>query len=131
MIFPFGAPFRLPNDDTGHKLSQALFENADLRDRLTQGMYIPRDLEEGLGFLEATVDVMRDCEPLVTKVREATYRKIIDRHQPNLFQQALDKNIINASDKNKLDAMEIMKTKAIQVDEFLSLIHIWRCRRAI
>jgi acyl-CoA dehydrogenase len=118
MIFPLGAPFRLPNDDIGHKLTQSLFENAELRDRLTQGIYLPRDQEEGLGFLEATMDMMRDCEPLVAKIREATSRKIIDRHQLDIFQQALNSNIITASDKNKLEAMEIMKTKAIQVDEF-------------
>lgn len=118
MIFPFGAPFRLPNDDLGHKISSALFENESIRNRLTEGMYIPTDLEEGLGFLEATAKLMRECEPLMARIREAVSRKIIDRHQPNLIMQALEKGIITPAEKNKLDGMETMKTKAVQVDEF-------------
>lgn len=118
MVFPFGAPFRLPNDDLGQKMSAALFENSEMRDRLTKGMYIPNHHEEGLGFLEATVESMIACDPIVKRIKEATHKKILDRHHANPLQEALDKNIINAAEKLKLEAMEAMKHQAIQVDEF-------------
>lgn len=118
MIFPFGAPFRLPNDDLGHQMSAALFENEELRNRLTNGMYIPPHSEEGLGYLEATVESMNACEPLVAKIKLATQKKILNRHHHAPFQEALEKNIISASEKLKLEAMEAMKHQAIQVDEF-------------
>lgn len=118
MIFPFGAPFRLPNDDLGHSMSVALFENAEMRSRLTQGMYVPHGTEEGLGYLESTVQAMFECDPILAKIRKATQQKVLDRHHSNPFAQALEKNIITSAEKTKLDAMEMMKHKAVQVDEF-------------
>jgi acyl-CoA dehydrogenase len=118
LIFPFGSPFRLPNDDLGHKLSQSLFENAEMRSRLTQGVYVPNEHEEGLGYLEATMKVMQQCDPIVAKIRSATAKKILDKHHDHPFEQALQKNIITSAEKSQLEAMEAMKHKAIQVDEF-------------
>ena len=118
MIFPFGSPFRLPNDELGHRLSAALFENPEIRTRLTQGMFIPDEHEEGLGYLESTMKVMQQCDPILAKIRAATAKKILDKHHDHPFAHALEKNVITSAEKSQLEAMEAMQHKAIQVDEF-------------
>ncbi len=52
---------------------------------------------------------------------DAKKTELVQKHvNQRLFdlQQALEKNIITAAEKNKLEAMEMMKHKAIEVDEF-------------
>lgn len=118
MIFPYGAPFRLPVDRLGHEMSRALFENPSVKESLTQGMFIPKGPEEGLGFMENTLRVIYDAETSMAKVKAAISKKIVSKHSTRLFQDALDKKIISLEEKTKLDTMEQLKRHAIEVDEF-------------
>jgi acyl-CoA dehydrogenase len=42
-IFPLGRPYEVPSDKLGHEVAQTLIEPSATRDRLTAGMYVPRD----------------------------------------------------------------------------------------
>ncbi len=118
MIFPYGAPFRLPTDKLGHDISYALFEDPLMKHKLTHGMYIPQEPEEGLGFLESTLVLMQACEPISQKIKNAIAQHTLDKHDPLLFKHALDQGVITQDEKVKMETMETMKRKAIEVDEF-------------
>jgi hypothetical protein len=42
-IFPLGRPYEVPSDKLGHEVAQLLIEPSATRDRLTAGMFVPRD----------------------------------------------------------------------------------------
>jgi hypothetical protein len=44
-IFPLGRPYVVPSDKLGHEVATLLIEPSATRDRLTAGMYLPRDDE--------------------------------------------------------------------------------------
>jgi acyl-CoA dehydrogenase len=118
MVFPFGSPFRIPTDIQGRELSIALFDDQNIKDRLTEGMFIPKNEPEGLGWMEATLDQMKICEPISQKLKLAISKKLLSRHSERLLEDAVDSKIITPEEKNQMVHMEEMKHKAIQVDEF-------------
>lgn len=61
---------------------------------------------------------MQACEPISQKIRAAIATHTLDKYDPLLFQHALDQGVITQDEKVKMETMETMKRKAIDVDEF-------------
>ena len=61
LVFPLGRHFAPPDDTLGHQLAELLLAPSDVRDRLTDGMFIPAHEDGALGILEdALVEVLRE-----------------------------------------------------------------------
>jgi acyl-CoA dehydrogenase len=75
LMFPAGRRFYPPNDRLGHAVAQLLLAPSPTRDRLTQGIFVPRDEREPLGQLESALAKTILAEPLERKLRE-----FADRH---------------------------------------------------
>jgi acyl-CoA dehydrogenase len=69
-IFPLGMPFRPPLDSRNRECAQIALAPGAARDRLTDGMYVPRG-DDATGILEAAFAAAVACEPIDRKLREA------------------------------------------------------------
>ncbi|MGH8714421.1 MAG: acyl-CoA dehydrogenase domain-containing protein, partial [Casimicrobiaceae bacterium] len=71
MVFPLGRPYVVPSDKLGHEVARLLIEPSATRDRLTAGMYLPRDEGDALGSIELALAAALAAEPIEARVREA------------------------------------------------------------
>lgn len=108
-----------PSDDLGHKVAQAMQKPGDLRDRMTEDIYIPSDPTEAVGRYEHTLSLIVAADPIYKKLykalkaRELTKAPILD-----LIEPALQKNIITEEEAKIVKNAEDARNDAIQVDEF-------------
>jgi acyl-CoA dehydrogenase len=61
----------VPPDQFGHEVAQCLIEPSATRDRLTSVCYVPNDVDEPVGALEAAMVATIEAEPVERKLREA------------------------------------------------------------
>jgi acyl-CoA dehydrogenase len=105
-IFPLGMPFRPPLDSRNHECAAIALEPGVARDRLTKGMYVPKDESDATGILEAAFLATVACESIDRKLREAQKHGETDPAQvlaPDEYAQwqrkeALRKNVIKVDD---------------------------------
>ena len=120
IVFPFGGPYRLPNDALEHEMVQSMLCDCELRDRLTQNMYIGKDskdsgfvIEDAFKKLAATKTVRKGIR---AGVKAGTVADSEDIRQ--LAKNALDAGLCSKEEAEAFVAAEIARDKAIQVDDF-------------
>ena len=119
VIFPWGRLYAPPNDHLGHVISTLLINPSEMRNRLTEGVFIPEDSEEAVTHLESTFRLMIDAEPLERKIR-----KHLKNFQPAyagydaMLASALEQGIIDEEELGILKQANEARTKVIQVDDF-------------
>lgn len=116
ILFPFGRVIQPPTDKLGHKVVQAL-ELDVLFNRMTEGLYIPDESEEGLGFLEKTFEAIIQTQSIDSKLKNAIKEGKISRGR-NGLQQALDASVITEAEFKQVQEREKLKRSAIEVDHF-------------
>ena len=115
-LIPVG---RLSSDKLGSKISNAIQNPGEQRDRFTEGLYIPRDPSEALGELEDAFDAVTATVPLVKKVQSAIRAKTLPKKPVELLvDEAVSKGVLTSEEGNKLRDAEAKRLDAIQVDSF-------------
>ncbi len=71
VIFPLGRPYVVPADDLGHEVAKLLIAPSATRDRLTTGMYVPRDENDAIGVIELALEATLAAEPIEARQRAA------------------------------------------------------------
>jgi acyl-CoA dehydrogenase len=118
-VFPFGRRFRVPSDRLGHQVASLLLVPSDARDRLTKGMYIPKDLNEPIGRLEDALPKVIAAEPLERKIhRVLDSQAFVTRDYDALIGDALRLGVLNDDEANRLRAAFEARHQVIQVDDF-------------
>jgi acyl-CoA dehydrogenase len=118
-IFPLGTPFRPPLDSRNHECARIALEPGAARDRLTSGMFIPKQESDATGILEAAFLATVACEPIDKKLREAVKSGIIEpRSGMNLPAVAEEKNIISREEHLLWQRKEALRKSVIKVDDF-------------
>jgi len=108
-----------PNDYLGHKVAQLIQVPGEQRDRITQGIYIPKNPNEQVARLEETMKVVRAAEDTERKVKQAIRKKQLPKMKGiALFEEALKKGVITQNEFADLSRSESMRSEAIKVDEF-------------
>lgn len=108
-----------PSDDLGHRVAKAMQEPGNLRDRITEDIYIPTNPTEAVGRYEHTLKLIVEAHPLYKKLYKAVKAKELPKARlGTLIEPALQKNIITKEEAAKLKAAEDARDDAIQVDEF-------------
>jgi len=121
IVFPLGRLWSPPSDRLQHEIARALQNGGELRERLTQGMYVPRDGEPGLGLLEETLKKLVAAQPTHDKIAVAVKEKRLDkRPKDTLLERAFDAGIVTAAEKSLVDAAEEARRDAVAVDSFSS-----------
>ena len=118
-IFPWGRVFDAPADTLGSQVVGLLMTPGPARDRLTQGMCIPRDPDDPVTALDAALLAVIAAEPIEAKMRAAKHAGAIGgEFSDQLAQDAVAKNVINAQEAEILARAKALRRKAIMVDDF-------------
>lgn len=108
-----------PSDVLGSKIAHALQVPGELRDRLTNGIYMPQNEQEALGRLEKAFTLSYQSSAISHKIREAVQKKVLKKaKQEALVEAAVAANVISAEEAKILKTAEEYRNDAIQVDSF-------------
>ncbi len=119
VVFPLGARLAPPSDALGHRVARLLIEPSATRDRLTSGMYLPKNEDEGIGCLEAALIATIKAEAIDAKIRSAQKAKSISGRTPaELVAAALAAGVISSEDRAHLAHTSRLRDEVIRVDHF-------------
>ena len=107
-----------PSDLQGHKVCRQMMTAGKDRDRLTEGIFIPKDKKEALAFYDYTFELVSKSSEIEKKIRKAASKKQIDRKSKNLLAEAVDKNIISEKEAEQLYITQKTVEDMVQVDAY-------------
>jgi acyl-CoA dehydrogenase len=113
----------LPTDALGGQIAKSIQTFGSDRDRLTSGIYIPKDFNEALGRLENAFSLSDRAEVIFQKLKSAMrsgelLNIKLDSNLEQAIAAALSANIISEAEANLLREAELVRNDAIQVDAF-------------
>jgi len=121
LIFPWGKPYNGPSDLLGRRVAESILTPSGVRDRLTKGVFITRDIEDARGRLEVTLEQVVAAEPIEQKIRQAVKSGKLDMATiETLLDQALDAKIINSEEADTVRVANASRAAVIAVDDFTS-----------
>jgi acyl-CoA dehydrogenase len=106
-IFPLGQPFRPPLDSRNRECAQIALEPGAARDRLTAGMYVPKDESDATGVLEAAFVAAIAGEPIDRKLRDARKQGNDDPY-----------SVLTPEELAQWQRKEALRKQVIKVDDF-------------
>lgn len=123
--YPIGLWSRLnslgdgPGDDLSHKVAQALQVPGAQRDRISDGMYLPTDVDSAVGRLENAFGLSVEAEGVAKKIKAAVKAKKLPRKAPAaLVEEALKQGVITGAEADLVRRAEEARFDAITVDSF-------------
>jgi acyl-CoA dehydrogenase len=119
VIFPLGRHFAPPADALGHEVARLLIAPSATRDRLSAGMYLPKDASDPIATLEAALDAAIKAEAVDAKIRAAQKAATISGTGPEeLAQAALAARVIAPDELSLLKRAAQLRDEVIRVDHF-------------
>ena len=119
LLFPYGREFKPPRDGLGRQVVRALLEPGPARERLTAGVYVPKDENEPVGALEAALRTAIAAEPVEAKLRAAVKAGAISgKFAGEIETQALAAGVISQAEADTLERARTLRRKVIMVDDF-------------
>ncbi len=120
VIFPVGRHFRPANDKLGHQIARILLEPSEVRDRLTDGIFISSDPDDAIGRIEHGLDKVIAAEPGSKKLRKAEvgYRVSVLQDLEALLKLAVEENIISDEEAELIRVANTARKAVIKVDDF-------------
>jgi acyl-CoA dehydrogenase len=108
------------DDSISTEISTAMMTVGGIRDRLTEGMFIPTDIKnDQLALLEHVFKVAKASETAERKVRKAIRKKELPKKKvKDVIDEALKKSIITQEEFKALQESAQLRWEAIQVDDF-------------
>lgn len=107
-----------PTDRLTHRVAHALVEDEELRDRLTEGMYVTKDPEQALGRLERAYHTLKEADVVAKKVKKAVKARTLKKKSKTLHEDALKASVITQAEYDLIKRAEALRYDAIQVDEY-------------
>ncbi|MCF8198222.1 MAG: acyl-CoA dehydrogenase [Sulfuritalea sp.] len=122
-IFPLGRPYEVASDQLGHEVASKLIAPSATRDRLTAGMYVPRDPvaaeNDAVGVIELALEATIAAEPIDAKLRAAEKAgKVGAGDTATKLSHALEAGILSAEEVALVKRRNHLRDKAIAVDDF-------------
>jgi acyl-CoA dehydrogenase len=119
VVFPWGRELEPPPDALGRSVSRIVLTSNAARERLTSGMFIPRDENDPVGGLEAALVAVEEAEPIEQKIRAArragSFAAAGLRHDIEI---AAALGIITRPEAQIVERARALRRKAIMVDDF-------------
>lgn len=109
------------SDELSSQVADIMLTDSEQRDRLTQGVFIPKDKnEDGMGRLENAFKIVKASEGAERKVKQAIRAKKLPKVKKlvDVADEALTKGIINQEECDHLKLSAQVRWEAIQVDSF-------------
>jgi acyl-CoA dehydrogenase len=119
VAFPLGRQFHAPSHKLEHQMLKAVLMPGAVRDRLTQGIYLPSHEAEPLAVMEQCMEAVIAAEALEGKIRLGKKEGRLTADTPaSLMQEALEKGLIKPEDVQMLKRADALRKQVIQVDDF-------------
>lgn len=119
IIFPLGRRIQLPSHRQDRKLAQLLVTPGLLRDRLTNGIYMPTAEHEPLAQLEQCMVMAVQADVLEATIRQAKKEGRLSAQTPEaLLEEATAQKIISAQERALLKQVEVLRKQVLAVDDF-------------
>lgn len=101
------------------KIATLVLSDSEQRDRLTDGIYIPKDPTQALGRYEEAFKVVKRAENAEKKIRTAIRQGLMPKSKgKEAIELAFGKKIITQDEMADLQRAELVRYDAIQVDDF-------------
>ena len=124
VVFPLGRPYVVPSDKLGHEVAALLITPSATRDRLTSDVYLPTDIEEPVGALEAALAATIAAEPIEAKLKQAqrdgSFKPglLTGGDVDEVWRRARDAGVITEEEYRVVERRNLLRDKAIRVDDF-------------
>jgi acyl-CoA dehydrogenase len=119
LTFPGGKVYRRPLDALSHRVTGLILKPGRVRDRLTEGVYIPGDDTQPLAQLEDALEKSVAAEPVLRKLRAAMRSGALPHGDPEVYaDDGVTAGIITAEDAAGIRAAVAARQSVIQVDDF-------------
>lgn len=107
------------SDGWSHAIASAMMKDGGVRDRLTDGIYLPTDRTQALGRLDYAFSVSLKAEAAEKKIKKAIHAGTLPKKKTNLlFEEARSKNVITEDEFKLLQEADAVRYDAILVDDF-------------
>ncbi|MCC6137143.1 MAG: DUF1974 domain-containing protein [Bdellovibrionaceae bacterium] len=107
------------HDDLSHTVSELIQQDSEQRDRLTEGVYLPKNEKEAITRLDNAFKAVKKAEEIERKVRKAVRAKTIPKIKGDkVYDEALKANVITQAEFNQIKVASELRWDAIQVDDF-------------
>lgn len=118
-VFPLGRPIAPPEDRLIHQTASLLQHDSEVRDRLTQGIYINFNQEDATGRIESAFKAVLAAAPVEAKIRQAQKQKQLSKGDPSLMtEEAVTRGIITDQEAGLMTLARQARRAAIDVDDF-------------
>jgi acyl-CoA dehydrogenase len=119
LIFPFGKPYKRPSDALGRQVTDILLSTGRLRDRVTEGVYIPVNKSDPVARLDDALLKTVAAEPALRKLRAAVRAGGLPPGDPETHvDTGLETGIVTEQEAADIKAAIVARNAVIQVDEF-------------
>ncbi|WP_268876825.1 acyl-CoA dehydrogenase [Cysteiniphilum halobium] len=119
IAFPYGKPFKKPDDRLDHKLAQALLKDEKTRQRMKSMCYVPEDDKDPIGRVELAYQKVLEAIPVQKKIKEAIKAGTIPKASwSNSIDKARQHNVISDDEVTLLKDLMKRVNDVIQTDEF-------------
>ncbi len=117
VIFPYGREFNPAADRLGNEVVRVMLEPGPARERLTAGVFVPKNEDEAVGALEAALRAVIAAEPVETKIRAAVKDGRLSATLPDET-VARKAGVIDEAEARVLARAHELRRKVIMVDDF-------------
>jgi acyl-CoA dehydrogenase len=117
-IFTYGAECKPPRDQLGQQVVHTLMEPGPARDRLTAGVFVPKNEDEAVGALEAALVAVIAAEKVEAKIRVAVKAGALQGKADGLLANAATAGIISAGEVAIIERAQTLRRRVIMVDDF-------------
>ena len=117
--FPLGRRFRAPSDELGHQVASLLLEPSAVRERLTEGVFIPDNPEDPIMQLELALRAAIGVEAVYARIYAAARQERIAGRTPDeLAARAQEQGIITREELEAVARAKALRRAVIMVDDF-------------
>ncbi|MBI4195086.1 MAG: acyl-CoA dehydrogenase [Betaproteobacteria bacterium] len=118
-IFPIGQHFSPPSDELGHRVAGLLLEPSAVRDRLTQGVFVPSNPDEPVAQLEQAMRAAIIAEAVYSRIYTAARQDRISGKTPDeLAMRAREAGVITREELDAVARAKALRRAVVMVDDF-------------
>lgn len=107
------------SDGWSHAIAASMLKEGGIRERLSDGIYLPTDKNEAIGRLEHAFAVVNKAEAAEKKVKKAIREGVLPKKKVHLLlDDARQKNVITQDEMKLIQEADAVRYDAILVDDF-------------
>lgn len=120
IVLPYGKRFKKPSDRLSHALIPAMTEHSDFRDRLTDGCFISKSVNDPIAQVDRALPLIIGYEAVLQKFKKIVKEKRVKPYQSleNQVKQALEQGDITKQEAGQLREAQLAIAEVIAVDSF-------------